>query len=47
MDFNIPDKENAAFVASLNIPVGQENADAPALAIGNYMSGGGFLKSRL
>jgi zinc protease len=47
MDFNTPDKENAAFVASLSIPVGQEHADAPALTIGNYMLGGGFLNSRL
>ncbi len=47
MDFNTPDKENATFVASLSIPVGQEHADAPALTIGNYMLGGGFLNSRL
>ena len=47
MDFNTPDKENATFVASISIPVGQEHADAPALTIGNYMLGGGFLNSRL
>ncbi|MCP4990035.1 MAG: insulinase family protein [Colwellia sp.] len=47
MDFNTPDKENATFVASLSIPVGQAHADAPALTIGNYMLGGGFLNSRL
>ncbi|WP_085298000.1 M16 family metallopeptidase [Cognaticolwellia mytili] len=47
MDFNTPDKENATFVASLSIPVGQEHVDAPALTIGNYMLGGGFLNSRL
>jgi len=47
MDFNTPDKENATFVASMSIPVGQEHADAPALTIGNYMLGGGFLNSRL
>ena len=45
--FNTPDKENATFVASLSIPVGQDHADAPALTIGNYMLGGGFLNSRL
>lgn len=47
MDFNTPDKENATFVASMSIPVGQQHADAPALTIGNYMLGGGFLNSRL
>lgn len=47
MNFNTPDKENATFVASLSIPVGQQHVDAPALTIGNYMLGGGFLNSRL
>ena len=47
MDFNTPDKENATFVASISLPVGQEHVDAPALTIGNYMLGGGFLNSRL
>lgn len=47
MDFNTPDKENATFVASMSVPVGQNHADAPALTIGNYMLGGGFLNSRL
>ncbi|GHF96004.1 M16 family metallopeptidase [Thalassotalea marina] len=45
--FNTPDKENATFVASLSIPVGQDHPDAPALTMGNYMLGGGFLNSRL
>jgi zinc protease len=47
IDFNTPDKENATFVASMSIPVGQEHADAPALTIGNYMLGGAFISSRL
>ena len=47
MDFNTPDKENATFVASMSVPVGQNHTDAPALTIGNYMLGGGFLNSRL
>jgi len=47
MTFNTPDKENATFVASMSIPVGANHQDAPALTIGNYMLGGGFLNSRL
>lgn len=47
MTFNTPDKENATFVASLSIPIGQNHPDAPALYMGNYMLGGGFLNSRL
>ncbi|MBT1445076.1 insulinase family protein [Shewanella sp. JM162201] len=45
--FNTPDKENATFVASLALPVGDADADAPALVLGNYILGGGFLSSRL
>ncbi|MCL2917338.1 M16 family metallopeptidase [Shewanella litorisediminis] len=45
--FNTPDKENATFVASLSLPVGDMDADAPALTLGNYILGGGFLSSRL
>lgn len=47
LDFNTPDKENATFVASVSLPVGENHTDAPALTIGNYMLGGGFLNSRL
>ncbi|GHE99422.1 M16 family metallopeptidase [Thalassotalea profundi] len=47
LDFNTPDKENATFVASASLPVGENHQDAPALTIGNYMLGGGFLNSRL
>ncbi|MGB0894943.1 MAG: M16 family metallopeptidase [Parashewanella sp.] len=47
LTFNTPDKENATFVASLALPVGKSDKDAPALTIGNYMLGGGFLNSRL
>ncbi len=46
-DFNTPDKENAVFVASVSLPVGIDNKDAPALELGNYILGGGFLNSRL
>lgn len=42
-----PDKENAAIVAALAIPVGKDHEDAPALDMGVYILGGGFLNSRL
>lgn len=42
-----PDKANAFFVARLNMKVRDDNADYPALILGNYMLGGGFLNSRL
>lgn len=42
-----PDKANAVFVARLNLKVRDDNADYPALLLGNYMLGGGFLNSRL
>lgn len=45
--FEAPDKANAFFVARLNVKVRDDNADYPALALGNYMLGGGFLNSRL
>lgn len=45
--FNTPDKENATFVASMSVPVGDMSADAPAMVLGNYILGGGFLSSRL
>ncbi|WP_286262932.1 M16 family metallopeptidase [Thalassotalea atypica] len=46
-DFNTPDKENAVFVAAVSLPVGINDKDAPALELGNYILGGGFLNSRL
>ncbi|MCF0073470.1 insulinase family protein [Dyadobacter sp. CY261] len=42
-----PDKANAMFVAGLNMPLQDTDADYPALIMGNYMLGGGFLNSRL
>lgn len=42
-----PDKTNAFMYASLNMPLRDDNADYPALVIGNFMLGGGFLNSRL
>ena len=42
-----PDKANAMFVAGMNIPLQDTDADYPALIMANYMLGGGFLNSRL
>ncbi|HUF69186.1 MAG TPA: insulinase family protein [Longimicrobiales bacterium] len=41
-----PDKPNAFFIAGLNLPL-SDSDDYPALLMGNFMLGGGFLNSRL
>ena len=45
--FETPDKANAFFMAGLNLNVRDDDPDYPALMLGNYMLGGGFLNSRL
>jgi zinc protease len=42
-----PDKAQAFFVAGLNLALQDADPDYPALVLGNYMLGGGFLNSRL
>ncbi|MEJ2111322.1 MAG: pitrilysin family protein, partial [Acidobacteriota bacterium] len=42
-----PDKQNAMFLAGLNLPLTDNDPDYPALVLANYMLGGGFLNSRL
>ena len=42
-----PDKTNAFFLAGLNLQLRDDDPDYPALVLGNYMLGGGFLNSRL
>lgn len=42
-----PDKANAVFIAGMPLAVSDDHADYPALVLGNYMLGGGFLNSRL
>lgn len=42
-----PDKANAMYVSGYNFEMKDDNADYPALLLGNYMLGGGFLNSRL
>jgi zinc protease len=45
--FPTPDKANAFFVAGFNLQLRDDHPDYPALVLGNYMLGGGFLSSRL
>jgi zinc protease len=42
-----PDKANAMFLAGLNVKMKDDDPDYPAVALGNYILGGGFLNSRL
>ena len=46
-NFDTADKENAVFLATMAIPIGDDSDDAAALELGNYIFGGGFLNSRL
>lgn len=45
--FETPDKANAFFLARQNLKMSDSHPDYPALAIANYIFGGGFLNSRL
>jgi zinc protease len=42
-----PDKENAAYLAALSVPIKDDNPDYPALVAGNFILGGGGLSSRI
>ncbi|MBK8954625.1 MAG: insulinase family protein [Saprospiraceae bacterium] len=42
-----PDKANAMFLAGMNLNIRDDDPDYPALVLGNYILGGGFLNSRL
>jgi zinc protease len=42
-----PDKESAVFQAGLRIEMRDDAPDYPAMLLGNFMTGGGFLNSRL
>ncbi len=44
---NTPDKANAVFIAGMPLNVRDDDPDYPALVMGNFMLGGGFLNSRL
>jgi len=45
--FETPDKANAVFLAGERLNLRDDDPDYPALVLGNYMLGGGFLNSRL
>ncbi len=45
--FEAPDKANAFFLAGMSMNLRDDDPDYPALVLGNYMLGGGFLNSRL
>ncbi len=47
VDIETPDKTNAVMFAFQLIRMRDDHLDYPALVIGNYMLGGGFLSSRL
>lgn len=42
-----PDKANAFFISGMAFPLRDDDANYPALVLGNYMLGGGGFKSRL
>ncbi|WP_257457768.1 M16 family metallopeptidase [Archangium lipolyticum] len=47
LSIETPDKANAFFLAGQGLALRDDNADYPALVLGNFMMGGGFLNSRL
>ncbi len=42
-----PDKANASFMGGMNLALQDTDSDYPALLLGDFMLGGGFLNSRL
>ncbi|MEA3213763.1 MAG: zinc protease [Chthoniobacter sp.] len=42
-----PDKANAVYLAGFGLPMRDDDPEYPAITIGGYMIGGGFLNSRL
>ncbi|HHB78432.1 MAG TPA: insulinase family protein, partial [Saprospiraceae bacterium] len=46
-NINTPDKANAMFFVNQNLKLSKNDPDYPALTLGNFMLGGGFLNSRL
>ncbi|MFN8710462.1 MAG: insulinase family protein, partial [Planctomyces sp.] len=47
VEVNTPDKANAAYFAAMTLAMRDDHPDYPALAIGNFILGGGGLSSRL
>ncbi|MCB0687225.1 MAG: insulinase family protein [Saprospiraceae bacterium] len=46
-EIGTPDKANAMFLLTMEIPMRDDDPDYAALYVGNYLLGGGFLNSRL
>ncbi len=46
-EIKTPDKKNAMMVCGMNLKLRDDNADYPALVMGDFIFGGGFLNSRL
>jgi zinc protease len=42
-----PDKANAVYLAAISLPMRDDDPDYPALALGNFVLGGGALSSRI
>lgn len=47
VELETPDKSNAVFLAAQNLKLNEGHPDYPAMLLGNFMLGGGFLNSRL
>jgi len=47
LSLETPDKANASFMSAERLRISDSSDDYPALLLGNYMLGGGFLNSRL
>jgi len=45
--FQTPDKAQAFFIAGMNLNLRDDDPDYPAMVLGNYMLGGGYLNARL
>jgi zinc protease len=46
-EIKTPDKKNAMMVCGMNLRLRDDNPDYPALSMGDFIFGGGFLNSRL
>lgn len=47
LEFETPDKANAWFLVGQNMEISSSHPDYPAMMLGNFILGGGFLNSRL
>src|SRR6185436_4577166 len=46
-EIKTPDKKNAMLLCGMSVKMRDDNPDYPAIIMGNFMFGGGFLNSRL